>query len=89
MTATNKRLLISESCGDSNRCTPCRGKLDQHATHFPLSIHVWSRTIHISRGPHIATFHTAINRFEYVHFSREEGLSTQPSARLSDPQVRT
>jgi hypothetical protein len=33
MTATNKRLLISESRGDSNRCTPCRGKLDQHATY--------------------------------------------------------
>jgi hypothetical protein len=33
MTATNKRLLISESRGDSNRCTPCRGKSDQHATY--------------------------------------------------------
>jgi hypothetical protein len=30
MTATNKRLLISESHGDSNWCTPCRGKPDQH-----------------------------------------------------------
>jgi hypothetical protein len=30
MTAMNKRLLISESRGDSNRCTPYRGKLDQH-----------------------------------------------------------
>jgi hypothetical protein len=30
MTATNKQLLISESCDDSNRCTPCRGKPDQH-----------------------------------------------------------
>jgi hypothetical protein len=30
MAATNKRLLISESRGDSNRYTPCRGKLDQH-----------------------------------------------------------
>jgi hypothetical protein len=30
MTATNKRLLISESRGDSNRYTPCRGKPDQH-----------------------------------------------------------
>jgi hypothetical protein len=30
MAATNKRLLISESRGDSNRCTPCRGKPDQH-----------------------------------------------------------
>jgi hypothetical protein len=26
MTTTNKRLLISESHGDLNRCTPCRGK---------------------------------------------------------------
>jgi hypothetical protein len=33
MTATNKRLLISESRGDSNRCTPCRGKPDQHNTY--------------------------------------------------------
>jgi hypothetical protein len=30
---TNKRLLISESHGDSNRCTPYRGKHDQHATY--------------------------------------------------------
>jgi hypothetical protein len=33
MVATNKRLLISESHGDSNRCTPCRGKPDQHNTY--------------------------------------------------------
>jgi hypothetical protein len=32
-TAINKWLLISESHGDSNRCTPCRGKPDQHATY--------------------------------------------------------
>jgi hypothetical protein len=53
MTATNKRLLISESRGDSNRCTPCRGKPDQHTTRFPCSVRVWSKTIRISRGPHI------------------------------------
>jgi hypothetical protein len=29
----NKQLLISESRGDSNRFTPCRGKPDQHATY--------------------------------------------------------
>jgi hypothetical protein len=33
MTATNKRLPISESHDDSNRCTPCRGKPEQHATY--------------------------------------------------------
>jgi hypothetical protein len=32
-TTTNKRLLISESHGDSNRCTPYRGKPDQHDTY--------------------------------------------------------
>jgi hypothetical protein len=30
MAAMNKRLLISESRGDSNLCTSCRGKPDQH-----------------------------------------------------------
>jgi hypothetical protein len=39
MTVTNKRLLISKSRGDSNRCTPCRGKPNQrvtYASHFSL-----------------------------------------------------
>jgi hypothetical protein len=76
MTVTNKRLLISESYGDSNRYTPCRGKPDQHATCFSLSVRVWSTTIHISHGPHIATFHTVINRFEQIHYTPEEGLPT-------------
>jgi hypothetical protein len=33
MTVMNKRLLISESHDDSNRCTPYRGKPDQHHTY--------------------------------------------------------
>jgi hypothetical protein len=32
-TAMNKRLLISESHGDSNRCTLCRGKPNTHDTY--------------------------------------------------------
>jgi hypothetical protein len=89
-TATNKWLLISESRGDSNRCTPCRGKLDQHAARFPRSVHVWSMTIRISCGPHIGTFHIVINRFEQIHCTREEGLPTQSTARqTSDPRLRT
>jgi hypothetical protein len=47
MIITKKWLLISESRDDSNRCTPYRGKPDQHATHFPCSIRVWSWTIHL------------------------------------------
>jgi hypothetical protein len=81
MTATNKRLLISESRGDPNRCTPCREKLNQHTTHFPRTVRVWSKTIHISCGPYIATFHTVIDRFEQIHCPWEEGLPTQSIAR--------
>jgi hypothetical protein len=47
-------------------------------------------TIRISRSPHIATFHTVVNRFEQIHCTREEGLLTQSTARRpSDPRVRT
>jgi hypothetical protein len=47
-------------------------------------------TIRISRGPHISTYHTVINRFEQVHCTREEGLLTQSTTRRpSDPRVRT
>jgi hypothetical protein len=89
-TAINKRLLISESHGDSNRCTPCRGNPDQHTTRFPRTVRVWFKTIHISCGQHIETFHTVINRFEQIHCPREEGLPTQSIARqLIDPWVRT
>jgi hypothetical protein len=44
----------------------------------------------ISRGPHIATFHTVVNGFDQIHCTREEGLPTQSTARRpSDPRVRT
>jgi hypothetical protein len=84
MTATNKRLLVSESRGDSNRYTPCRGKPDQHTTRFPHSVHVWTSTIHISHGPHIATYREVINRVQQGHYNREKGIPTQPPAWLSD-----
>jgi hypothetical protein len=90
MTATNKQLLIPKSRGDSNRCTPYRGKPNQHATRFPRSVCVWSKTIRISRGPHIATLCEVINRDEQGHCSREKGLPTQSTAhRLTDPWVHT
>jgi hypothetical protein len=89
MTATNKWLLISESHNDLNQCTPCREKPDQHVTRFSRSVRVWSTTIRFSRGPHIATFYTVINRFEQIHCTRE-GLPTQSTAWWpSDPWVRT
>jgi hypothetical protein len=65
-TATNKRLLISKSHGDSNQCTPCRGT--PHASHTQAMY-----------GPRPYVSHT-INKFEQIHYPREEGLPTQPTA---------
>jgi hypothetical protein len=88
MTTTNKWLLISESRSDSNWCTPCRGKPDQHATCFSRSVRVWSKTICISHGPHIATLRKVVNRVKHGHCSWEKGLPTQfTSHRLTDPRV--
>jgi hypothetical protein len=58
-----------------------QGKPNQHTTRLSRSVRVWSTTIRISRDPHIATFHTVINRFEQIHCTREEGLPTQSIAR--------
>jgi hypothetical protein len=75
---TNKRLFISESHGDSNRCTPCRG----NPINTPHSC--------ISCGQRIATFHKVVNSDRQSHCSREKGLPTQSTARrLTDPWVRT
>jgi hypothetical protein len=88
-TITNKQLLKSKSCGDSNRYTSCRGKLDQQATCIPRSVRIWFPTICISHCQHIATFRVVINRFEQIHCSREEGLPTQSTAQwLTGPWVR-
>jgi hypothetical protein len=47
-----------------------RGKLDQHDTCISHSVRVWSQTIRISRGQHIATFRIVINKVEQGHCSR-------------------
>jgi hypothetical protein len=83
-------VLIYESRGDSNRCTPFKGKPDQHVTRFPHSVRVWPSTIRILGGPRIVTFCVAINRFEQIHWPREEGLPTQFTVWwLTDPWVCT
>jgi hypothetical protein len=90
MTATNKRLLISESRGDLNWCTPCKGKSDQHDTY----------TFHVSPcmlGVHFlwvvpvcGNLSWVVNRVRQSHCSQEKGLLTQSTARwLTDPWVHT
>jgi hypothetical protein len=46
-TATNKRLLISKSRGDSNRCTPCSEKPDKHDMY---AFHLSPRTVPEKKG---------------------------------------
>jgi hypothetical protein len=90
MTATNKWLLISESHGDLNRCTPCRGKPDQHDTY---ASHASPRTsgVHFLRAvPVRDNLSWVINRVGQSHRSREKWLPTQSTARqLTDSWVHT
>jgi hypothetical protein len=83
MTVTNKWLLISESRSDSNRCTPCRGKPDQHDTY---ASHASPRTpgVRFLRAvPVCGNLSRVIDRFEQIHCPWE-GLPTQ-STSLSVP----
>jgi hypothetical protein len=51
MATMNKRVLISESHGDSNRCTLCRGKpLPTRHVRFPHQSTYARRTLHVG-GP--------------------------------------
>jgi hypothetical protein len=65
-----------------------QGKTDQHATYFPRSVHICSKTIRILHGPHIATFCIIVNNDGQRHF-REKRFPIQSTARrLVDPWVR-
>jgi hypothetical protein len=75
---TNKRLLISESHGDSNRCTSYKGKPDQHTTRFPHSVCVWLSTIRISHGPRIEIFHESSTGLDICTVPEKKMLQTPP-----------
>jgi hypothetical protein len=79
ITATNKRLLISESRGDSNRCTPCRGKPGQRTTYaFHATPHMPS--VHFLLAiPVRGNLSWVIDRVEQAHYFWEKGLPTQSS----------
>jgi hypothetical protein len=79
-TATNKRLLTSKSRGDLNRCTPCRGKLDQHAT-YASNASPHTPGVRFLRAVSVRdNLSRVIDRVEQAHCSREEGLPTQSTA---------
>jgi hypothetical protein len=89
ITATNKQLLIFESRGDSNRCTPCRGKTDQHDTYASHASSYTSGVRFLRAVPICGNLSWVIN---IVGQSRswEKVLPTQSTARqLTDPWVHT
>jgi hypothetical protein len=55
-----------------------QGKPNKHATHFPCSVRVRSRTIHISRGPHIATLRTSSIALDRVTAPEKKGTRHNP-----------
>jgi hypothetical protein len=90
MATTNKRLLISESHSDLNRCTPCKRKPDQYdtyASHTSLRM----SNVHGLRAVPVCGNHSRVtDRVGQSHCSWEKGLLTQFTAhRLTDLWVRT
>jgi hypothetical protein len=75
MAATNKRLLIFESRGDLNRCTPCREKPNQHDTYASCG-----------QSPYVATFHSDPTELDRFTAPEKKCSRSHLSARLSDPR---
>jgi hypothetical protein len=90
MTATNKRLLISGSHGDSNRCTPYRGKPDQHDMY---ASHVSPRTTSVRFlwvVPVRDNLSQGANIFGQIPLlPRKRAPDTIPARWLTNPRVRT
>jgi hypothetical protein len=76
MTAINKWLLIFESHGDLNRCTPYRGKSDQHNTYASYASPCTPGVRFLQAVPVCDNLSQVINRFEQIYCLREEGLLT-------------
>jgi hypothetical protein len=90
MTATNKRLLMSESRGNSNQCILYRGKPDQHNTYASHASPRMPGVRFLRAIPVCGKLSRVTNRVGHSHCSREKGLPTQSTAcRLTDPWVRT
>jgi hypothetical protein len=90
MVATNKRLIISESRGDSNRCTPYRENLINTTHTLPTPVHVCPVYASCGQSTYVATIHEVINSDGQSYCSREKGHPIQSTARrLIDSCVHT
>jgi hypothetical protein len=91
LTTTNKRLLISESCGNLNRCTPCSGNLI-HTTRT-LFMLVYERHSYASCGiprtwQSFALSSTELSRATALEKKGTCGI-TSPARWLTDLRVAT
>jgi hypothetical protein len=78
MEATNKRLLISESHGDSNRCTPYRGKPDQHDTYASNATPRTPGVRFLWAVPVRGNFHESSTTLDGYYCSRKKVFPTPP-----------
>jgi hypothetical protein len=70
LTATNKRLLISESHDDLNWCTPCRGNPIHMTRTLLMLVHVCHTYACCGQSSYVATFH--IDPIELDRFTASE-----------------
>jgi hypothetical protein len=83
MAATSKRLLISESRDDLNRCTPYRGKPNQHDTHASHTSPYMPRVCFLRAVPVRGNLSRGPNRVRHIHCYQEKVLPT-PLLRLAE-----
>jgi hypothetical protein len=90
MVAMNKWLLISESRGNSNWCTPYRGKPDQHDTYASHASPCTPGIRFLRADPTLGNLSRITDRVRQSHCSKEKGLPTQSTAHWpTDLWVRT
>jgi hypothetical protein len=83
MATTNKRLLIFESRGDLNRCTPCRGDLTNTTYMLPMPVHVRPAYASCGWSPYVATFHESSTGLDGCTALEKNWSWLHLSARLS------
>jgi hypothetical protein len=79
LTAANKRLLISESRGDSNRYTPYRGNLIHTTCTLFVPVHVRQAYASCNQSSYVTTFHVVPTRPKQGPIPRRS-LGTQRSS---------
>jgi hypothetical protein len=89
LTTINKRSLISESRGDSNRCTPCRGNLIDMTQMLIALVHIHHTYAFCGQSPYVATIHTdptELDRFATPEKNCSQLHLTQLSGPRDPPQ---